>query len=173
MNLRHLAFFEFTATDLEDGFMYDLCKPDEAFFRMDDDGFFGERAAEKLISTRRRNGLPDAPVLETFLDQEHRRFVPAFVHELTVVKGANAEEAQAVFLEVVKWMNTNKTRVRGYQCGIFRWGHDLLWMHFGEPAAVAAVTAEKLGVKHFRYGVKEYGWRKDLTAAAFLKRSAD
>lgn len=173
MNLRHLAFFEFTEADLADGFLYDFTRPDEAFFRMNDDGFSGERAAEKLIRTRKANGLPEAPVLETFLNQENRRFVPAYVHEVTVIKGDHEAEAQAVMREVIKWMNDNKHLIRGYQCGVFRWGSDLLWMHFGEPAAVAAIAAEQLEVKHKRYGEKEYGWRKALTPKAFLKRSAE
>ena len=166
MKLLHLAYFEFTAADLADGFLFDLRQPDEAFLRMDDDGFGGERAVEKLIRTRRNNGLPEVQVLNTMLDQPARRFVPAYVREATVVKGTEGE-AQQVVGEVIKWMQDNKARSRGYQCGVFRWGGHVLWLHFTEEAPVAAVVADQFKLKSHRSQPEKAGWRKQLTSAAF------
>jgi hypothetical protein len=88
MEIRHLAFFEFGPEDLEDGFLFDLRKPDEGFLIFDDDGYGGERRAEKVIRSRRQAGLPDVPVLHEMTNQTQRVFVPYEVREATVVHGS-------------------------------------------------------------------------------------
>ena len=57
MKTRHLAFFELEASDLEDGFLYDLRKPDQALLIMDDDGYRLERTAEQVIRKRADQGM--------------------------------------------------------------------------------------------------------------------
>lgn len=93
MEIRHLAFFRFDANDLEDGYLFDLRKPDEGFLVFDDDGYRGERTAEKLIRSRQQAGLPDVPVLHGMTDQTKRVFIPCEVREATVVQGSPATQS--------------------------------------------------------------------------------
>jgi len=162
MEIRHLAFFEFGAEHLEDGFLYDLRKPDEGFLMFDDDGYGGERKAEKIISSRKQAGLPDAPVLHEMTDQKQRVFIPYEVREATVVHGS-PEQVSCIMQTIRRWVKTERQTVRGYQCGAFRWGGELLWMHFLYPAPVAAVAAADLRLKSYRYSPQD-SWQPKATA---------
>ena len=168
MEIRHLAFFEFGPEDLEDGFLFDLRKPDEGFLIFDDDGYGGERRAEKVIRSRRQAGLPDVPVLHEMTNQTQRVFVPYEVREATVVHGS-PDQLGAILQTIHQCVKNDRSRARGYMCGAFRWGSELLWLHFYEPAPVAAVAADELGLKSYQAGQKPT-WRKHLSGRALMNR---
>ena len=172
MELRHLAFYVFTAEDLEDWFLYDFRKPDEALLIMDDDGFGLERSAESIIRNRNAAGLPDVAILHEFTEQAHRKFCPGSLHEATVVHG-EVKKLQEVIRQISENIKKDRSRIRGFNCGVFRWGKQLLWMHFLQPAPVAAVVADQLGLKSYRKvvtngGNVEASWRKHLSSDVLL-----
>jgi hypothetical protein len=169
MITRHLAFFEFEARDLEDGFLYDLRKPDQALLVMDDDGYRLERTAEQVIQKRADQGMA-TDKLEGFLNQEQRRFVPHHIEEATVITGPEFEVGKA-FEIISQNIISDKTRLRGYECGVFRWGGELLFFHFIETAAVAAVVADDLGLTCYRDSRPDRtGWRKNLSGRVLMNR---
>ncbi len=169
MEIRHLAFFRFDATDLEDGFLFDLRKPDEGFLVFDDDGYRGERTAEKLIRSRQQAGLPDVPVLHGLTDQTKRVFIPCEVREATVVQGS-PEQLTRIPQTIRQCLTDARQRIRGEPCGAFRWGGELLWMHFLHPAPVAAVAADGLGLKSYRSSPQDHSWRQHLSQRALMNK---